>query len=78
MEFQGEGFTLWSPKGPDLGEIEVRCDGGSLGTISLWAPGGEPSAPVLERSDLASGRHTVVLQGVRGGFVVDCLEAHAG
>jgi hypothetical protein len=25
--FQGEGFTLWSPKGPDLGDIEVCYDG---------------------------------------------------
>lgn len=73
--FMGDGFALWSPKGPELGEVEVRCDGRSLGVIALRAELPERSSPILEKTSLAPGRHTVVLRAVRGVLVVDCLEA---
>jgi hypothetical protein len=76
--FQGEGFTLWSPMGPDLGDIEVFYDGQRLGVCSLRADQPVQSAPIMERSGLPPGRHTVVLRAIKGTMVVDCLEALSG
>ncbi len=73
--FQGDGFSIWSPKGPDIADVSIRCDGQSLGVISLRADLTQRSAPILEKSGLEPGRHTVVLRAVRGKLVVDCLEA---
>ena len=73
--FQGDGFSIWSPKGPDFADVEIRCDGQSLGVLSLRADLPQRSAPILEKTGLQPGRHTVVLRAVRGQLVVDCLEA---
>jgi hypothetical protein len=70
---RGDGFVLWSPKGPDLGDLDVYCDGERLGAVSLRSNSPQPSAPVFEATGLAPGRHAVVLKGVRGPLVVDCL-----
>ena len=35
--FQGDGFSIWSPRGPDLADLEIRSDGQSLGVVSLRA-----------------------------------------
>mgnify|MGYP005834934107 CR=1 FL=1 len=71
----GSEFTLWSPKGPDYGTVEVLVDGRLVGHVALYAPCVAPSAPVLDVAGLSDGRHAVVVRGITGRLVVDSLDA---
>lgn len=74
--FMGTGFTLWSPKGPDYGIVEVRLDGTEVSTVDLRSPQLRASQPVFRKTGLADSFHAVVLQPKTGRLVVDSLEVH--
>ncbi|HUZ45355.1 MAG TPA: hypothetical protein VMW54_01835 [Terriglobia bacterium] len=74
--FMGTGFTLWSPKGPDYGVVEVRLDGAEVSTVDLRSPQFKSSQPVFRKNGLADTFHAVVLQPKTGRLVVDSLEVH--
>jgi hypothetical protein len=71
--FPGTGFTLWSPKGPDYGTVEVRLDGAVVAAVNLHADQVQPSQPVFSKSGLADTFHAVGLQPKSGRLVVDSL-----
>lgn len=70
----GDRLTLWSPRGPDFGEAEVRVDGRQLATVNLHAAMPAPSRPVWSSPNLNGRYHGVVLQARSGRLPVDCLE----
>lgn len=72
--FPGSGFTLWSPKGPDYGAVEVRLDGKVVAVVDLHAGHVQPSQPVFSKSGLTDTFHAVALQPRSGRLVVDSLE----
>ena len=72
--FMGSGFTLWSPKGPDYGTVEVRLDGAVVATVDLHSAQSQPSQPVFSKTGLADTFHALVLQPKSGHLVVDSLE----
>ncbi|MEI6390062.1 MAG: hypothetical protein WCT12_03060 [Verrucomicrobiota bacterium] len=72
--FPGTGFTLWSPKGPDYGTVEIRLDGAVVATVDLHAEQVQPSQPVFSKTGLADTFHAVGLQPRSGQLVVDSLE----
>lgn len=76
--FLGSGFTLWSPKGPDFGTIEIRLDGTVLANVDLHSSGLQPSQPVFRRNGFADTFHAVALEPVSGRLVVDSLDVNSG
>ena len=74
--FQGTGFTLWSPRGPDYGMVEVRVDGAVVATVDLHAAEVQPSQPVLSKTGLTDNFHAVVLQPKSGRLVLDSLDVN--
>lgn len=70
----GDQVTLWSPRGPEYGETEVRVDGRPLAVTSLYAAKPAPSQPVWTSAKLSGRYHSVVLRARTGLLPVDCLE----
>jgi hypothetical protein len=71
----GSQFTLWSPRGPEFGQIEIRVDGRIETVVDLRSDKSEPSRPLWTSRVLSDAAHAVVLQGVAGVFPIDSLEA---
>jgi hypothetical protein len=69
----GSGMTLWSPRGPEFGKVEIRIDGQRAAIVDLHSSNPEPSRPVWTSEKLSDAGHAIVLQGVSGVFPVDCL-----
>lgn len=74
--FIGSGFTLWSPKGPDYGTVEVLLDGAPVATVNLNLPQLKRSQPVFSKTGLLETFHAVTLQPKTGPLVVDGLDVH--
>jgi len=72
--FHGTGLRLWLPRGLVEGRTRVALDGDLLAELDLSADSPQPSAPLLCRSGLADGYHTLIVEAERGGLVVDVLE----
>lgn len=70
----GTRVTLWSPRGPEFGEAEVRVDGHRAAVVNLHAEKTEPSKPVWTSQKLRGSFHGIVLQSRTGLFPVDCLQ----
>ncbi len=70
----GRRLTLWSPRGPDFGEAEIRVDGQRATVVNLYAKKLEPTQPVWTSKKLSSQFHGVVWQARTGRLPVDCLQ----
>jgi len=70
----GRRLTLWSPRGPDFGETEIRVDGERTTGVNLYAEKPEPSQPVWTSQKLRGSFHGVVWQARTGLLPVDCLQ----
>lgn len=71
----GNHLTLWSPRGPEFGEGEIRVDGHQVATVNLHAAQSTTSQPVWSGTAPPGLRHGVVWQARTGLLPVDCLEA---
>jgi hypothetical protein len=71
---EGRQFTLWSPRGPEFGEEQIKVDGHVEGTVDLHAGQATSSAPVWKSARLKGGPHAVVLTAPDGRLIVDSLE----
>ena len=71
----GQRFTLWSPKGPHLGRVEIHLDGQMVAGIDLHSAQSEPSQPVWTSRLLHDTGHAITLTATSGKLVVDSLEA---
>jgi hypothetical protein len=72
---EGRQFTLWSPRGPDFGQAQVKVDGRVLANLDLHAERLTPSQPVWKSPRLKDGPHAVAVTATDGLLVVDSLEA---
>ncbi len=70
----GTRLTIWSPRGPDFGEAELRVNGQSLAVVNLHTKELEPSRPVWTSPKLRGQYHGVVWQARSGRLPVDCLQ----
>jgi hypothetical protein len=70
----GTRLSLWSPRGPDFGQAEIRLDGQRMAVVNLHADRLAPSEPVWTTGALHGRFHALVLQSVAGSLPVDCLE----
>lgn len=73
---RGEGFRIFAPKAPELGNMEIWVDGFLYGTVDLYAEKPELSGKVYEVQGLpGESRHAVMLKGYEGQrFAVDVIE----
>lgn len=76
--FQGSGFTLWSPIGPDYGHVDIWLDGKALPTIHLHSAAPQASQPVLSREGLSDDFHALVMLPRSGRLVADSLDVTHG
>jgi len=74
----GTRMTLWSPRGPAFGKIEIRLDGRQQAILDLHSDSPVASRPIWTSGDLPEVGHAVAVQGVFGVFPVDCLETASG
>lgn len=78
----GYGFRVWSYKGPDMGIVQISCDGVVLGTVDLYAAAPTASAVVFTSQNQVLARHRVKLAATNTknaasvGFKIsaDCIE----
>ena len=70
----GRRLTLWSPRGPDFGEAEIRVDGEPDAVVSLYAEKPEASQPVWSSKKLPGSFHGVVWVARTGLLPVDSLQ----
>nr|WP_304954746.1 hypothetical protein [uncultured Acetatifactor sp.] len=73
---RGDGFRVFAPKTPELGNMEIWVDGFLYGTADLCAEQAESSGKVYEVQGLpGDDRHLVMLKGYEGqSFAVDMIE----
>jgi len=71
---EGRHFTLWSPRGPDFGQAQVKVDGRVLANLDLHAQRLAPSQPVWKSPRLKDGPHAVAVTATDGLLAVDSLE----
>jgi hypothetical protein len=74
----GHRLALWSPRGPEFGEVEVRLDGQVVAVLNLEARNPEASRAVWQSAPLADGGHALVLRARVGRLPVDAVEALCG
>lgn len=70
----GRRLTLWSPRGPDYGDAEIRVDGQRATVVNLYAAQPTPSQPVWTSKKLRGPFHGVVWQARTGLLPVNCLQ----
>ena len=69
----GKGFTIYAPKAPSLGEMQIVVDGKYQATVSLHSENPIASSPVYT-CKLVSGCHGITLFPEKGRIVLDILE----
>lgn len=73
----GGDFRLWSPRGPELGCVEIYADGRLIGAVDMVHHTDMPSSPVFTSSGMERGYHAVVGKLINRGFVCDSLDFYA-
>jgi hypothetical protein len=71
---EGRRFTLWSPRGPEFGKVQIKVDGRAVAAVDLRAERLASSEPVWSSARLKDGPHAVVLTATNGRLIVDSLE----
>lgn len=70
----GDALTVFSPKSPELGVMEIRADGRLLGTVDLRSDVPVEPGPVFSAQSLGPGRHGVEAKARAGLIAVDRIE----
>ncbi|MBI2422372.1 MAG: hypothetical protein HYV27_06045 [Candidatus Hydrogenedentes bacterium] len=76
--FEGTGFSVYAPAGPELGTAEIRIDGAVAGTVDLRRDTAEDSAVRFSKDGLTPGFHAVTVRPAIGRIAVDVLEVVLG
>lgn len=71
--FIGSSISLYAPKSPELGEMDILVDGYFYTTISLTAEECMPSTPVYDISGLSQGRHCLSIRPRTGKIALDMV-----
>lgn len=70
----GNGFSIYSPRSPELGVMSVWIDGYFYNTVDLYNQIYIDSSPVFAIDNLEQGRHSVVIKPYKGAVAIDCIE----
>ncbi len=74
--FEGTGIALWSPRGPELGCVEILLDGTMVAEVDLHADELRQSAVVWSQHGLKAGYHALVVRGRTGPVVIDSCDVY--
>ncbi len=72
--FEGKGFELWLPKGPEFGTVALSIDGRLTETLDLKTAQPENSSVLFKSGVLENGPHAVYITSSDGKLPVDCIE----
>ena len=70
----GRHMSLWSPRGPRFGRVEILVDGHPSGELDLHTEESATSKVVWTSATLTDNFHAIVLRAKMGFLPVDCLE----
>jgi len=71
--FDGIGFELLLPKGPQYGTVFIYLDGTLVKKISLKNQRGIKSSIVFKSNPIKRGNHSVYIESLDGVLPVDCI-----
>lgn len=71
--FYGKGFSLYSPKGPLFGTVNIYLDGKLLKKVSLKNAKPMKSTIVFQSDYISPGKHAVYVESFDGLLPVDCI-----
>ena len=74
----GGRLTLFSPRGPEFGAVEVRLDGRMVAVLDLYTDRPEGSRVVWQSLKIKDDFHALALIARSGRMPVDSLEVHSG
>lgn len=72
--FDGKGFEIFSPKGPDYGAVNIYLDGKLLQNLSLKSPQEVKSSSIFKSKEFKMGSHAVYIESLDGLLPLDCIE----
>jgi hypothetical protein len=72
--FEGSGFVLWAPKGPEYRGADLLVDGEPAGSVDFHAEAPVNAAPVFSKTDLTRGPHALVVIPQGAGMPLDSLD----
>lgn len=72
--FDGKGFELYLPKGPDYGNVAIYLDGNLLDQVQLKAAKEQKSSMVYKSKTLKMESHAVYIESLDGLLPVDCIK----
>lgn len=74
--FKGTGFDLFLPKMPEAGIVRIILNGKILREMDLHADTPEKSRIVYSARNLTQNSNALIVEGVKGKLVVDCLRVY--
>ena len=72
--FEGKGFEIYLPKGPQFDSANIYIDGQFAGNIMLKNEQLQNSSMVFESKTLRRGSHAVYIESSDGRLPLDCIE----
>ena len=72
--FEGTGFELWLPQGPQFGTVSISVDSQPVGKANLKSDHPINSSAVFKSKPLHNGPHAVYVTSMDGRLPLDCLE----
>ena len=72
--FDGKGFELYLPKGPDFGNVAIYLDGNLLDQVQLKAEKEQKSSMIYKSKILKMESHAVYIESLDGLLPVDCIK----
>jgi len=73
-QFYGKGFSIFSPKSPLYGTVDIYLDGKLLKKISLKDAQFRKSSMVYQSDIFSQGYHAVYIESFDGPLPVDCIK----
>jgi hypothetical protein len=71
--FKGSGFDLWAPGMKEAGTIQVILNGKHLADIDLHSDSPRKSSIIHSVRNLPQKNNALVIKGIKGRIVLDCL-----
>lgn len=72
--FEGKGFELYLPKGPEYGTVNIYLDGVLLDKVLLKDAGIQKSSMIYKSNALKMAPHAVYIESMDGLLPVDCIK----
>ncbi len=72
--FEGTGFKLWLPKGPQFGTVSISLDGLLVANVNLKTDLAQTSSVVYHLKSIKEGTHALFIETIDGHLPLDCID----